>query len=597
MAKLSDALSGEAVSVRELFTTADRRLRAPEFQRTYVWRTSGNNAQIPRLWNDLDTLRDEGGTDDDTKDSLFLGALVLQIVEPAKGAQVPLNAVIDGQQRILTVYLILTAIAEAFQDAGNNDAAAALESEYLLVRTGTHRGRPRVEPTLTDSKQFRAIMSCLQNPPPKFANPGYGYDAHHLSRAWREIRRRVRNLCSRNSTLSVQLLEELRDDIVERLEFVEITLGIHHDPHEVYERLNTAGEPLKVIDLVRNGVFLAVGGDSDAAENIYAQHWEPFESELGLEHRDKYFFPYALIRDSSSTKASAYRRLKDYWESEAVTNGVKGEIAAKAIISDLREYMPAFHAVVGDRRPPSLADDVWRKITVLHRIDLPQPTYPYFMELVNSHLVGETIDEDFFAAIDVIDSFIVRRTLVGLSTTGIHTEFKDLWRRAGADLNLLMDRLEARTIQFPDDAAFVTAIAEQPIYASARCKYLLTEYERGIEGGDTSEWQPRDITVDHLMPQSAKKDGWGGVSKSDAERLADTWANLVPLTQKANSEKSNRSWDDTRRMMIDDPGYGSVFKSTNEVFHEFEEWNAQTIELRANSLGNWALKRWPKPGL
>ena len=304
MAKLSDALSGEAVSVRELFTTADRRLKAPEFQRTYVWRSSGNNAQIPRFWDDLETLRDEGGTDDDSRDSLFLGALVLQIVEPAKGAQVPLNSIIDGQQRILTVYLILTAIAEAFQDVGNDDAAAALESEYLLVRTGTHKDRPRVEPTLTDSKQFRAIMSCLENPTPKFTKPGYGYETHHLSRAWQEVRGRVRKLCSQNSELSNQLLEELRDDVVERLEFVEITLGIHHDPHEVYERLNTAGEPLKVIDLVRNGVFLAVGGDSDAAEDIYAQHWEPFESELGLEHRDKFFFPYALIRNSSSTKAS-----------------------------------------------------------------------------------------------------------------------------------------------------------------------------------------------------------------------------------------------------------------------------------------------------
>ena len=97
------------------------------------------------------------------------------------------------------------------------------------------------------------------------------------------------------------------------------------------------------------------------------------------------------------------------------------------------------------------------------------------------------------------------------------------------------------------------------------------------------------------MPQSAKKSGWGGVSKSDAERLADTWANLVPLTQKANSEKSNRSWDETRRMMIDEPGFGSIFKSTNEVFNGFEEWNTGTIAKRAASLGEWALQRWPKP--
>lgn len=591
MAKNADALSGEAVSVRELFTTADRRLRAPEFQRTYVWRTTGSNAQIPRFWADIETLMDEGGAEND-QDSLFLGALVLQIVEPAKGAQVPLNAIIDGQQRILTIYLALTAIAEAFQDVDNTDEAEAIESEYLLVRTGRHKNRPRVEPTFTDSKQFRQIMSCLKNPSPRFPNSGHGPEAHHLTTAWKAIRNRVRTLCTKDGELSNELLESLRDEIVERLELVEITLGLNHDPHEVYERLNTAGEPLKVIDLVRNAVFLTVGGDVEAAESIYADHWEPFESELGIEHQDRYFFPYALIRNSASTKASAYRRLKEHWETEGVTGGQRGETAAKAIVEDLREYLPAFHALVGQSRPPGLSDESWKKITTLHRMDTPQVMYPYFMELLKSHLEGSTDAEELAKTIDIIDSFLIRRTIVGLSSTGIHTEFKDLWRRAGTDESSLMDRLEARTIQFPADEEFLLAIYEQSIYSSSRCRYILTEYERSFSAGDLSEWDPKQVTVDHLMPQSAKDDGWGGIGKFDAEKVVDTWANLVPLTQKANTEKSNRSWDDTRKMMLEDSG--TVFKSTNEVFKLYAEWDLDAIKQRAGTLAEWALVRWPK---
>ncbi|MYB40478.1 DUF262 domain-containing protein [Candidatus Saccharibacteria bacterium] len=592
MAKNADALSGEAVSVRELFTTADRRLRAPEFQRTYVWRTTGSNAQIPRFWTDLETLRDEGGAEND-QDSLFLGALVLQIVEPAKGAQVPLNAIIDGQQRILTIYLALTAIAEAFQDVGNLDEAEAIESEYLLVRTGKHKNRPRVEPTFTDSRQFRQIMSCLENPSPRFPNSGHGPESHHLTTAWKAIRNRVRTLCTMNGELSSESLEELRDEIVERLELVEITLGLNHDPHEVYERLNTAGEPLKVIDLVRNAVFLTVGGDVEAAESIYAEHWEPFESELGIEHQDKYFFPYALIRNSASTKASAYRRLKEHWETEVVTGGERGEFAAKAIVEDLREYLPAFLALVGQSRPPGLTDESWRKITTLHRMDTPQVMYPYLMELLKGHLDGTTSNVELGTTIDIIDSFLIRRTIVGLSSTGIHTEFKDLWRRAGTDVSSLMDRLEARTIQFPSDEELLLAIYDQSIYSSSRCRYILTEYERSFTAGDLSEWDPKEITVDHLMPQSARDEGWGGIGKFDAEKVVDTWANLVPLTQKANTEKSNRSWDETRTMMLEDSG--TVFKSTNEVFKRYSEWDLSAMNDRAGTLAEWALNRWPKP--
>jgi len=595
VAKRTDTLSGEAITVRELFTTADRRLKAPEFQRHYVWRTSGTQPQIPRFWAELEALRDQGGTNGDSHDALFLGALVLQIVEPARGARVSLNSIIDGQQRILTIYLTLTAIAEAFQEIGNTDATQALESEYLLVRTGQHKDRPRVEPTLTDSRQFRQIMRCLNHPSPKFENRGHGPDSHNLSNAWSEIRSRVRRICSQNGELSSTLLEELRDDIIERLEFVEITLGTNHDPHEVYERLNTAGEPLKVIDLVRNAVFLTVGGDVEAAETIYADHWEPFESDLGLDHQDKYFFPYALIRNSRSTKATAYRHLKDYWETESVTGSCRGGDAARAIVSDLREYVPSFHAIVGHARPPGLTDESWKKVEVLHRMDTPQVMYPYLMELMKSHLDGETSADDLAHVIDLIDSFLIRRTVVGLSSTGIHTEFKDLWRRAKADTAILMDRLEARTIQFPDDSGFKDAIRDQPIYASSRCRYILTEYERSFSVGDLSEWDPDKITVDHLMPQSATKDGWGGTEVAEAESLVNTWANLVPLSQKANQEKSNRNWSETRNLMLNESG--TVFKSTRQVFDKYETWNAETISERADVLAEWAVQRWPKPSV
>ena len=313
---------------------------------------------------------------------------------------------------------------------------------------------------------------------------------------------------------------------------------------------------------------------------------------MGIEHQDKYFFPYALIRNSRSTKASAYRYLKDHWETDAVTGGSRGASAARAIVDDLREYLPAFHALVGHARPPGLSDECWKKITVLHRLDTPQTMYPYLMALLQSHLTGETTAVDVARAIDVIDSFLVRRTIVGLSSTGVHTEFKDLWRRAGADEALLMDRLEARTIQFPDDDDFETAILDESIYSSSRCRYILTEYERSFSAGDPSEWNPSAVTVDHLMPQSAVENGWGGVTRADAERLVNTWANLVPLSQKANNEKSNRSWDETRKMMLED--CGTVFKSTNDVFRRYDEWNAATISNRAETLATWALNRWPK---
>lgn len=589
-----EALWGDAVNVEELFTTSDRRFRAPEFQRTYVWTAKGAQSEVSRLWSDLETLRDQGDSEESARDSLFLGALVLQLAETPGGKNVPLNSIIDGQQRMLTIYMILVALAEAYEAIGDIDSADDIEGEYLLVRSGTHKGTPRVEPTLTDSQQFRKIMGCLKHRKARFTTQVPDLESPNLPGAWAAIRDTVRKLSMSDGVLDPQKLSALRDDIVKRVEFVEINIGINHDPHQVYERLNTGGKPLKAIDLVRNAAFLIVGADADAAARFYSEHWGPFEEELGTTHQDMYFFPYALIRNPKTTTASTYRNLRDHWASAQVTGGERGEDAARRIIDDLREYLPAFRALVNTARPAKLSDSCWRKIEVLHRLGVPRTMYVYLMQLINDHLHGGTSEDELCRAIDVIDTFLSRRAVAGIAGTGLHTIFKDMWQRTRADEAMLMTRLQARTIQFPDDQEFERAIREEPIYASPRCRYILTEYERGLKGGDTSEWDPDAITVDHLMPQSSKDHGWGGVKKIDAERVVDTWANLVPLTRKANSEKGNRSWDETRAMMIEDPGYGSIFKSTNAVFHEYEEWNVEKIGQRADTLVSWAIERWPK---
>ena len=593
MVRQRDALYGEAVSVRELFTTADRRLLAPEFQRTYVWRSEGPNSHIARFWRDLARLRDEGTSEGEDQDSLFLGALVLQLIEPGGRGTVPLHSIIDGQQRIMTLYLVLTALAEAFQDAGDIASAQDIESEYLLVRTGAERNRPRVEPTFTDTRQFLNIMSCLEHPEPLLDRQAFGPEDYFLWQGWQAIRQEVRRQCSEAGVLSSSRLAELRDVITERIEVVEITLGIRHDPHEVYERLNNEGERLKIVDLVRNAVFLTVGRDAAAADRIFSRHWQPFEADLGRQDQDSYFFPYALIRDRRTTKASAYVRLRNYWKTDQVTGGKRGEEAAKQIMDDLRQYLPAYRAIVGTADPPGLPLRSGDTLSLLRRLNPPQTMYPYLMQLINRHILGEVDELQFETAIRIIDSFIVRRAVVGLGGTGLHTIFKDLWDRAEADPEDLLSRLQVRTVQFPDDDEFAESIRTTELYTVQRCAYILTEYERSQTRGDLPLVEPDDITIDHLLPQSASLEEWGGFTREQRDTLVNTWANLVPLSRKANAEKGAMTWAMQRQMMVDEGG--TVFKTTREVFDKFpEKWDAEALGQRADALVEWALERWPK---
>lgn len=590
MARQSDErLRGEEVTVHTLFSTADRRLRAPEFQRHFVWGTD----QINRFWDDFDSLKDEGtGTQED---SLFLGALVVQPVEIGGGGRTPLYSVIDGQQRILTLYLILTAIAEGFQDAGDFDKASDLASEYLLVRTGKFKRRPRVESTVADSDQLAKILSCLTNPRPEVRGLAEDEEVSgNLLDAWITVRKRVRELGSDDEgKLSSSLLESLRIDIVDRIELVEVILGQRHDPHQVYERLNDAGARLRPIDLIRNEVFLTAGADADVTDRVFREKWEPFEQLLGTEHQDAYFFPYTLIRRPSATKASTYRTLKGYWR-EDVTKGERGEGPAGQIVADLQTFVPAFRAVAGVARPASIDDVAWDAVRRLSRMDTPPMMYPYLMQLVHAHLQdNEMVDgETVRQIIDLLDAFIVRRAFAGFGNAGVHTAFNDMWRRAGADPTRLLELIARPSLHFTDDEGFAEHIREFGIASSKRCRYILTEYERALDEWERSEWDPNDITVDHVMPQNPNLADWQDISQEDRSRLVHTWANLVPLTGPANPAKGNMKYTDARQRVLEKQA--TVFKSTYKLYYENTTWTADDIERRATELVKFALRRWPK---
>ena len=604
MATTPDGLTGKESTVHELFGITDDRFRAPEFQRHYVWGVDGDDNQIRLFWKDFDRLTGEDADDEDGPgaQSLFLGAIVLQVLDPGPPGVGVLYSVIDGQQRILTLYMILVAIAEAFQEIGEVKNAQYISSEYLLARTPKYEDQPRVEPTVSDRGVMASIISCLRSPEPKSGWPINTTGAPRLQNAWSEIRSGVRDRCKgpvgsdASDAIDPEALSRLRDNILHRLEVVTITLGSRHDPHEVYERLNTRGRDLTEIDLVRNAVFYTAGGDPDAARRIYENHWDPFESQLG-DQQDAYWFPYAMIRVPSTTRARSYRDLVEYWR-QRVTGNEQGEDQARKIVDDLREFLGGFRAVTGisDNSDGEIEGEVWGAITRLKQMDAPPVMYPFLMQLVQHHLRGDVSGSDVIAAIDVVDSFLVRRLFCDIGTQGIHAVFKTLWSSVSDDLGHVTEGIENRKLQFPGDEAFAEGIRAFHLYKvrGARRRYVLSEYERSFTAGDPPASLPDDVTADHLLPQSAEPGVWGDFTQEEYDRLVHTWANLVPMSAVGGAAKGSKSLVDQRKLMVDD--LGTVYKSTRDVFDRWpDQWDATTIGERADRLVDWALERWPKP--
>lgn len=575
----TEQLAADPVTLHQLFS-ADNILRCPLFQRPYVWKAEN----IRQLWEDIDSVI-EGQCD-----VRFLGALVFDNESASTSSSPGLYWVIDGQQRLTTLYLSLCALSLVARETGTTDISDALADEYLLSRKSSSRQQPKFSPTLRDTRQFnQVVLSSLGNRARVSQAKESGESSGALTDAYELIKREVRKKClDADDRISPEQVAKLREVLLERLEFVEIRLGQKHDANEVFDRLNKEGTRLGIVDLVRNEVLKRLKDDASLAEEVYATQWRSFENSFdSLESMEGYFFPHALTRDSTITKSRTFNSLAKRWATSYGDSAEPHEQVA-AIMEDLREHVSIYrHLRLG--MPINLTNGAYKNsLAAMSRMKAPSVVFPYFFSLHSAVISGEVEPNDAATAVNLIETFLFRRAVFGLEPTGLHAVFKGLWAQVRTNIEDLRNQLENKTVKFPNDTEFEVAIKTVPMYSRKIRNFALLELERSFTRGDVLEVFP-SATIDHILPQSAKGEWREKFSSSQIEKWGDTWANLVPLSAKANSEKGTRSWAEAKQLLKSE----TVFSTTKRLLDRYTDWTPEALEERASEIAAWSLKRWP----
>ena len=583
-------LGATGMTIGDMLLSGSTIYQAPLFQRRYVW----GRKQLDQMWGDIQAVADG------LVATRFLGAVVLTTGSAALPGQAKQYLIIDGQQRLTTLFLLIGAIAESSVrlQAGASLADTAIDA--LINRVGAAKGRPKFEPTLQDRAQFHSEIGRLNAVVAKLGlalpinvaaphGPSNGPMAKMSSLLRTKLAAELRALAKAALTpadaesAKLKYLSDLFGVLTNHLKFVGITLGSDDDPHQVFDRLNSAGIRLKVSDLVRNEVFERLSHDPTAAEALANGGWQEFESILG-DTVEEFVFAYGLIKNSATTKGDLLRDLRVCWDG----------LTADAILADMRAFVPAFLAVAGkpmtaqvapvDRLSKPLRDQSDR----LRAMPVPSSVFPFATMVIKSASDGQLAESDAQQTLKLIETFLVRRAFNGLEPTGLHALFRTAWEKTKGKAATLDSEIAARkTIAFPDDVDFAHDIQERSIYKMKLTPYILRTYESKLRGDAVP--LSFDLTIDHVMPQNLGT-GWPGVSKDDHERVKHTWANLVPLTRLINSAKGNLPWTVIKAGLQRE----SIWKTPRVLAAHYAGWDIADLEDRRDKLVMWALKEWPR---
>lgn len=580
-----DPFGGVATTLHKLLTEQKAQYRVPEFQRSFVWSTE---KELPRFWKYL--VKDRSG---EGGQPVFLGALVLHLTRDSDFEHPTYYHIIDGQQRLMTLFLSLVAVAVTYHELDEYQKAQDLEASYLLHSLSNYQGKPVVLSSINDSRQFNSILGELKHPKPKYVED-HGPATGSLLTAWSWILNRVRDEIKINDPdtgRSVRLLDDLHRRLLEHTWICVISIRDQANAHQAFQRLNTEGVRLSTIDLVRNAVFTTLTtADSTTLGDFYRDRWEQFEDRLGNRQAD-YWYSLAQVRNKDTKKNSVFDDLQARWLDHSFTAGGSAETIANRMMDDLTEYVPAYRAITGLEKPQSLSRQSWHCLLRLHRINLPTMTYSFLMELIKHHINGDVLEDDFQMQCEIVESLIARRVLRGIEMSAIHSAFKPLLGRM-LTAEALLDEFNEKN-RLGTDAQVRDGVVNEPLYTMSRHRYIMGEYERWQKGG--KKLDPRGMGgkyhVDHVMPENPRWEEWPDATVADHTMYRHTWGNLVFLTQTENWEKSAKGYQEARPA-LSVPG-ALYFRSTGQLVEEYGAWSVDAIRKRSAQLGDWATMRWP----
>jgi len=537
-----------------IFLEGTKQFMVPLFQRTYSWK----NENIQKLWEDLKDIKN------DKESTHFFGSFVTMPV-PSFASGVSQYTIIDGQQRLVTIFIFLAALRNRIIEINPEYEKKDEINELYLINKYHPEDKYKVVPTQADRNIFFTILNEV--------NPVV--DSNHLII---ETYRFFNNKLSTINDLSD--LVSLKDTLLSKFSVVDIRLENEDDPYLIFESLNATGTPLTQADLVRNYLFMRLNPNNQ--QNVYDKIWFPMQQNL-QDYLEDFIRHYLAMGGNIPNYNKIYAIFKDIADEKA-----KSEEDVIDIMKELLKYSEYYYTLLYTENESE--EKLKRYFEKFDRLEVTT-SYPLLLKLYDDYANKKLSIDDFAECLQVIEIYIVRRAVCGIPTNVLNKYFPAIYNSLDQTnvSHSLKNRLKNGTgaRRMPDDYEFKQCLQERKLFGSRILQYLLEELER-YNNKEVVDFE--ELQIEHIMPQTLS-DEWEKELGSDCElnyqKYLDTLGNLT-LTG-YNPEYSNKLFIEKRDMK---KGFKDSGLQLNRDLAKLERWTKEEILDRATELSRIGLEIW-----
>jgi hypothetical protein len=548
-------ITSGALSVRELLSRPVT-YRVPVNQRDYSW----SEEEIDTLWEDLTAALDNG------RGEYFLGAVVLS---PGEGDASNLE-IVDGQQRLATLTMILSAIRLAWLEEGDRDRAADVHHQYLGSRD-------------RKTKVVIPKLSLNENNDPVFHSAVL--EGVNLSSSERKLlsksnqlivkgfERIKKHLKARTDSDVEDALIELEEYVAGKVNVISIEVGDDYDAFVIFETLNDRGLELAVSDLVKNYLF----SQADDRLSAFKKNWSEISLLVGAENltpflRHLWLSEYEFVRERD-----LYRLLRER---------IKTKGSARQFMDRLRKAADLYAAL---QNPDSsywadLPDTARESLRVL-RVFRATQFRPLAMAVMEG---GE--EAEIATMLRIVVVLTLRYTIVSGYNANelerIYSQASLAIRKSGKRNPKSVFTLVKEA--YVPDQVFAENFSYLLVSKSDVARYIYSEINRHLEADGAIKVDDDRVSLEHILPKNPGKDWAGAIPKADDPWLwTESVGNVTLLEKSVNRGLGSKDFQTKKTK-----GFNLSKLALNAEIKTKSRWTSTEIAERSKVLAKTARIVW-----
>jgi len=551
--------------------------RIPRYQRPYSWTID----EVSDLWNDLKE-----------KESVFLGSFVFNYEKYNEDGFVE---VIDGQQRLITLTILMAVLRDLYRDLGEERKSNKTQEIIAHTHPITLKEDYRLRCGDTLNKFFSENIQ-KENSDILLINPK-NKEEKSIRENYKFLKDKINDELKNHNdkTSQIKFIDDLKQQIFD-FKIIWIKIENEDDAYSIFETVNARGADLTSADLLKNYLLSKLPKKEDGID-VAKETWLTIENNVesarGALNVSKFIRYFWLSKYSFVPEKRLYKEVK------------KMVADPSSFLSDILKASEYYYKIasektgvddwVEDFEDKRISQRIFDSLSSLRVMGVTQCYALLFCLLLNRDKINFDFSDIFkvigkyhfaYSAVCKLSGNVVERLYYNTSKE-LQNAFKisDSNKRT-KEIQKALSNFKTVLVKehYPKRNIFIEKFMDIEYKNYPLIIYILSNIERAMGTADEKIINFTKVNIEHILPQDPKM--WN-LKKVEIREYVNKLGNLTLISKKINGPMGNKPLKE--KMSLFSNSELNINKDLYKKFENLEyKWGEKEINNRQEELAKFA---------